>query len=156
MKLRPIAGVLAACVVLAAITSCSDVFSPEVPTVAISLFVEPQLAVPSLTLRVAINGRRYEVQVDSSAGNKYVTVPVSGFGTLPIRIDLLNTPGDTLASAEFKQRFMADDFNDISGWVGVRPPLTICGGPDLTVSTRLADTIKLHVSHGGIPKDVIC
>jgi hypothetical protein len=156
MRSRPLAAVLAAGVVFAGIASCSDVFSPEVPTVSISLIVEPRLALPSLTLRVAINGRRYEVRVDSAAQNTYVIVPVSSNGVLPVRMDLLNGAGDTLASSEFQQHFRADYNSWVSGWVAARPPFALCGGPGLPVATRLADTLKLYVDHGGMPKDAMC
>ena len=161
MRARALAVLMGACILGAALTSCSDAFFPDRPDVEIGLDFYPRtqsqpLALP-LTLRVALGSRTYQVVVDSEFASRGIDVPVLRDGTLPVQLYLIDATGDTLATASFAQQARTNYANWILGTVATSPPLSVClGNPEYAVGIPLAGGVSFYVDHGSWAKDVIC
>lgn len=138
------------------LAACTNLFGPDGPKTSVSLDLQRSME-PLPELRVWIDGQRIETLADVPGGGPaVVTIHGPRYGSVPVRVVLASTAGDTLATAEFMQEFRRGDLHWIAAEVGPRRPLGHCIGTLLVTPLRAQIADTLFVMHGGIPEGAVC
>ncbi|HUE95699.1 MAG TPA: hypothetical protein VMN39_03520 [Longimicrobiaceae bacterium] len=147
---------LALTALVLALAGCSSIFGPERPEVSIALY--SAVGYDRLgRFEVDIGGRLFRFQADDEVSRK-VDAPEAGL--LSVQVRLMGTGTDTLAAAEFSQRFSEGSEHWIVGRLGLQRPLGHCIGQLIVVplppaaDAPQADT--LFLTHGSIPEGAVC
>ncbi len=153
-KRRPHSLTFTLVIVLLA-SGCAGLFGSPEPDLSLSL--EADVDRVSL-FEVHVGGRRFQVEPIEPIARQDGRAPRTG--TLPVRVQLVGTTGDTLAVVEFTQRFREDYEHWVWGRVGMDRPIGHCIGELIVtplppaVDSSVADT--LYVMHGSLPAGAVC
>lgn len=147
---------LAATGLILGMASCSSIFGPEEPEVSIGLYSEMGYGRVGL-FEVDIGGRLFRFEPTAGVSRK-VNAPETGL--LPVRIRLLSTVPDTLASAEFSQLFREGSNHWVVGRLGLQRPIGHCIGHLLVLplpkEAGESEPDTLFLTYGSIPEGAVC
>jgi len=136
--------------------SCSALTGPSGPEISVSLTVQSPSA-SGAALLVTVGERDVSLRASASPSQRSdASLERGKFGTLPVRVVLLSSSADTLATVAFSQTFERGYTSWIGSFVSHARPLGFCTGTVVGAPLRTAPSDTLFVMYGGIPKGAIC
>jgi hypothetical protein len=137
------------------VAGCSDVLGLGNPTVGLSLETQRAIA-PTPVLWVHMGATIGVVPAPAEPGRTERALDAPRYGTVPVRVALVDAAGDTLATTAFSQRFRLGEHHWIAGLVGARRPFGHCIGTLAVAPPRRGGADTLFVMYGSIREGAIC
>jgi hypothetical protein len=148
----------AACALAAlSLASCDDVLGEDNPSVTLS-FTSQSAAAAGMLLRFDVDGRHAELPATIDSETR---ITATRFGPIQVRVDLVTSTGDTVASASFDHQLAHHSTHWVLGQLGQQRPSGFCMGTVLAVPLSVTPVGQpapdtLFVTYGGLPNDVVC
>ena len=140
-----------------AVAACSGLFDSDEPTFSVGFELEHALPVPTV-LHADVG--RYNIRItapEPGLGRARSTlVPRARAGTVPVRLTVLTTSGDTLATMQFTQELERDHDHWVTAQIGRQRPFGFCFGTPSATPLRSDNTDTLFVIAGGLQRGAIC
>ena len=136
--------------------ACSSLAGPSGPEISVSLTVQ-QPSASGAALFVTVGGRDVSLRASASTSQRTdASLEPGKFGTLPVRVVLLSSSADTLATVSFSQTFERGYTSWIGSFVSHVRPLGFCTGTVVAAPLRTSPSDTLFVMYGSIPEGAIC
>ena len=140
-----------------AIAGCSDLFDSDEPTFSVGFELEHGLAV-STVLHADIGRRNIRIAAPEPGLGRTRSTLVRGVraGVVPVRLTIVTTSGDTLATMQYSQKLERDHDHWVTAQIGLRRPFGFCFGVPSATPLRPDNADTLFVTAGGLPRGAVC
>ena len=140
-----------------AIAACSGLFDSDEPTFSVGFELEHALPVPTV-LHADIGRRNIRITAPEPGLGRPRSTLVRGAraGAVPVRLSIVTTSGDTLATMQFSQELQRNNDHWVTAQIGRQRPFGFCFGEASATPLRSDNTDTLFVTAGGLQRGAIC